>query len=190
MVASWWWNGELEDAQTATDYFVFLETFKKNAEEFAILRASISDGVSSWTAVQTSAEMLTRHTSSSFNVIKEVIASLDSGKVDSLRAVSGGKGTVPEVRIRIHDKDVAQIKFADGKKGPVSDFVALTMPYLELTGANAVDEEVALRTAKEGQAGTTTMLRREVGDRTKVNDEMASRLRLLMIAKRDRQHPS
>jgi hypothetical protein len=187
--ASWWWTGELGGAESDVVYAVFLETFQKAADAHAIFRASISDGVSSWTTEKTRMELLNRHTSSRMNVITELVSLLDSGKSDSLRVVAPDRGSGPEIIVRVDGRDAGCIEFDTASKDSVSNFVDTIMPYLEFTGSKAVDEEIALRNACEGSGGAALQASRAVEERVAFNEDMANRLRLLMISKRDHQHP-
>lgn len=188
MTASWWWNGELKHPLTGTTFYCFFEVFpNKTSEKFAVLRVSICDGVSSWrTALQTSTELLTPNASSRINVIKEIMALVDSHKSEALRLSSREGQTPPDLRVRLEGCDIARVKFVDVAEDEARDFVDLVMLYLEADGAKAVDQEVALRDLQESAIGAEAMLQQEAGEQEKFIKEMADRMRLLCATKRDR----
>jgi hypothetical protein len=190
MAASWWWSGELADEEGVSAYPVLFETHARGADSHAELRVSISDGLCAWTAVVTNMELLLPCASATASAVTQIMSLLDSGKSRELRVKGADEASGPEIQVTFRGSVGAQVKFARGAKVPIDSFVAALMPYLELVGANTVDEEVALRTAREGQAGALAVLNRDLEAKEAFNRDLARRMRLLLIAKRDRNRPA
>jgi hypothetical protein len=185
--ATWWWGGELRETagsgSSPVIWVAFLESFPKNAVADAVFRVSLTNGREAWQVCTTALEIITRRTSSRNNVASRLRAALEEQGHASV-TVNGQTGfrEYPQIIVPFGDREGACIDMTT--KSDVDTISSLLMTYLIDIGNQTKVEESLLKSVHIDRAELLRILEQDVEAKKNQNQDMAKRMRRLLVAKR------